>query len=625
MRRPVMWQCPSISGKRCGHMPTIGVLILPLGLDPQQNRALANFLGGKKAVELSWREVPSLFNFAMRLLDSFNLQLKDFPADRIPSYAILSHTWEDDEVSFADVEQGNAECKAGYTKIRRSCQQSTSQGLEYIWIDTCCIDKSSSAELSEAINSMYSWYKKATICYAYLADVPATLGSAIEKADFANSRWFKRGWTLQELIGPSNIVFFSREWIEIGTKATLCQDISTITGISISILTDTTSNKSSLESTSIAKRMSWASKRMTTRTEDIAYCLMGLFDVNMPLLYGEGEKAFIRLQEEIIKYSDDQSLFAWTDPTAAANHHVGLLATSPTHFVNSGDFIPYSEWGPSDPFSISNKGLRIELHLSPNKEARDLYVAALYCPVPPDYDQFLGIYLRRVYTSNHQYVRAKPHALCNIPVRGTKETVYVRSFGLHLQPRSIYPLHVLQLRQGPAEDHGYKLIEFKTSSKDTPPPISTPKFWPRTARKPLTFKIDLRSDRLAGMLLLERDDHERLAILLGSTSDFGVGFQAIPMSDDQVLDDVHAPFRPQPPEKLMHLPDHRVRVSAHPQIHNGAKYYMVNLEVEAIYHAPNPLNIIRELIPGEQSREHARNENVSRGLRFKFPFRSSRT
>ena len=558
----------------------------------------------------------------MRLLDSSNLQLKDFPANRIPPYAILSHTWGDSEVSLADVEQGIAECKAGYRKIRLSCHQCATQRLEYIWIDTCCIDKSSSAELSEAINSMYSWYKGAKICYAYLADVPATLGTKVEKAAFANSRWFKRGWTLQELIGPSEMVFFSQEWIKIGTKGTLCEEIAKITGISTSILT----HDASLESASIAKRMSWASDRSTTRTEDIAYCLMGLFDVNMPLLYGEGEKAFIRLQEEIIKYSDDQTLFAWTDQNEAPNHHVGLLASSPTQFLKSGDFVPYSEWGPSAPFSISNKGLRIDLHLSPNEG--DLYVAALYCPVPPNYDQYLGIYLKRVFTSNHQYVRARSHELCSIEVRGTIETVYVRNFGLNLRPQSIYPLHALQLRKGPAEEDGYKLIRVIHSSKRIPPSISTPRRWLQAARNSYTFQMRLGNDRLAGILILERDDHEKLVILLGSTPDFGVGFEAISMSDVENLEDLRESFCPQASGTLMALRDHQVRVSAdRPQIHNGAKYYMVDLEVEAIYHASNPINMIREIIPVVQSHEHPRNETVKGGSRkpkLKLPFRSSR-
>ena len=373
----------------------------------------------------------------MRLLSSSNLQLKDFPADQIPAYAILSHTWgkDADEVLFSDIENGGAEGMAGSNKIRRSCEKASDRSIAYIWIDTCCIDKSSSAELSEAINSMYMWYQRAEVCYAYLADVPKNMGAETLNSSFTGSKWFRRGWALQELIAPSDLVFFSREWMEVRTKSTLCEALAEITGISVGILTGETG----LESTSVAKRMSWASRRETTRTEDIVYCLMGLFDVNMPLLYGEGEKAFIRQQEEIIKYSDDQSLFAWTDPDASAHDHHGLLANKPAHFVKSGNIVPYSDWEPSAPFSISNKGLRMELDLSPYEH--DLCVAALDCPVPPDYEGFLGIYLKRVLTGHCQFVRAKPNALCSIAARGSIQTVYVRNFALNLGPQDIYPLH----------------------------------------------------------------------------------------------------------------------------------------------------------------------------------------
>ena len=557
----------------------------------------------------------------MRLLNSSNLQLQDFPANKIPDYAILSHTWGDYEVSFADLEKGGAEGKAGYRKIRRSCCQPVAQRLGYIWIDTCCIDKSSSAELSEAINSMHSWYKGAKICYAYLADVPTTLGTEIEKAAFATSRWFKRGWTLQELIGPSDVMFFSREWIEIGTKSSLCEEIAAITGISVNILT----GNASLESASIAKRMSWASHRSTTRKEDVAYCLMGLFDVNMPLLYGEGEKAFIRLQEEIIKHSDDQSLFAWADSTAAADHQCGLLASSPTQFATSGSFVPYSEWGPSAPFSISNKGLRIELPLSHYEE--DLYLAALDCPVPPEYEKFLGIYLKRVFTGNHQYVRVKPHALCSIGSRGNIQTVYVRNFVVKLQ--HIYPVHAFQLRKGPTEDDGYKFIKaISYSSDQVPMPILTSQRWP-PGRRPCTFMISKGSSRLAGIILLERHDDERLIIMLGSTMDFGVGFEIASMSDDTGLKKLQESFRPQAPGAHMILRNHQVRVSVDPQIHNGNKYYMVDIHVEAIYHAPYPIDVIREIIPGLQTQSDGRPPNATvtssrRFGKFKLPFSSSR-
>ncbi|MCJ1458501.1 hypothetical protein MMC28_008874 [Mycoblastus sanguinarius] len=561
----------------------------------------------------------------MRLLNSSTLQLEDFPANKIPDYAILSHTWgeDKDEVLFTDMERGSAEGKAGYKKIQYSCKEAADHQHPYIWIDTCCIDKSSSAELSESINSMYSWYQKAKICYAYLNDVPANVNAETPNSPFAKSRWFKRGWTLQELIGPSELVFFSHKWIKIGTKSTLHNVLAEITGINVGILTAVMD----LESTSIAKRMSWASHRETTRKEDMAYCLMGLFDINMPLLYGEGEKAFIRLQEEIMRHSDDQSLFAWTDPTAPVDSRHGLLAKSPAEFVNSGNIISYRDSGASSPFSISNKGLRIELHLSPYEE--DLYVAALDCPAPPDYEGFLGIYLKHVSTGNHQYARVKPQALCKITARGSIETVYVRQSVLNSGPQDVYPLHAFQLRKGPTEDDGYKLIQVISGQTVSAPNLSseTQRWVP--ARMRCTFKISKESSRLAGALLLERIDGERLVILLGSTTDFGVGFEVASMFDIENFEKLQKSFNPQTPGTNMVLKDHQVRINTHPRIHGRVKYYMVDIVVEAIYHAPNPIDVIREIIPGlqNQSEECPPNavETFSRGFgKFKLPFKSSR-
>jgi hypothetical protein len=245
----------------------------------------------------------------MRLIHGQTLKIVDF-ADHhhIPPYAILSHTWSDEEVTFQDMSMdlsnearqllGSDFKGASYKKIAFCCQQASKDGLEYSWVDTCSIDKTSSSELSEAINSMYRWYAKAAVCYAYLSDV-----HLITK-DISQSRWFTRGWTLQELIAPRNVKFFTSNWELIGTKQSLCRSIAGITGIDVETLLD----PSSLSSASVARKLSWAAERQTTRTEDVAYCLMGIFDVNMPLLYGEGERAFIRLQEEIIKENDDHSL-----------------------------------------------------------------------------------------------------------------------------------------------------------------------------------------------------------------------------------------------------------------------------------------------------------------------------
>ena len=559
----------------------------------------------------------------MRLLNSSTLLLEDFPADQIPAYAIFSHTWEEGEVLLADMERCSAEDKAGYKKIRYSCAQAAAHGLHYIWVDTCCIDKSSSAELSEAINSMYSWYQKAEICYAYLADVPANVDTGTIDSAFAKSRWFKRGWTLQELIGPSNLVFFSDDWVEVGKKSSLCSVLAKITGIDVGILTGVTD----LESASVAKRMSWASHRATTRVEDIAYCLMGLFAVNMPMLYGEGEKAFIRLQEEIMKHSDDQSLFAWVDSTAPPDSYHGLLAKSPTDFVNSGNIIPYRDWEPRTPFTISNKGLCIDLHLIRSEE--DIYVAALDCPAPPDYEGFLGIYLKRLSTGDHQYARVKPQTLCILSGRGSIETVYVRQSIMVPGPRDVYPQHTFQLRKGPAREDGYELIDVisSVSSKNAPAPI-----WPSRARSwipsrmPFTFKIPKGASRLAGALFLERNDGKRLLIMLGSTTDFGVAFDVAAVSEIESFEELERSFCPQAPGTLMVLENHQVRVNAESQIHSGVKYYMVDVVVEAVYKPQNPIHMIIPLLQS-QSDERPPNAIVDHSRSFwklKAPFKSSR-
>jgi hypothetical protein len=190
------------------------------------------------------------------------------------------------------MQSGEGNKKAGYSKIRGCCKAAAADGFEYVWIDTCCIDKTSSSELSEAINSMYKWYQEAEVCYVYLADVFPDISTS----SFAKSRWFTRGWTLQELIAPSSVIFFDAHWRDIGTKASLVKPIAEITGIHIDALSN-----GRVSRFSVAQRMSWASRRETTREEDIAYCLLGIFSINMPLLYGEGQKAFLRLQEEIMK------------------------------------------------------------------------------------------------------------------------------------------------------------------------------------------------------------------------------------------------------------------------------------------------------------------------------------
>ena len=301
----------------------------------------------------------------MRFLNATTLRLEEFNDELTrPGFAILSHMWGEDEVTFQDMIEIKPAVvnKKGFRKIQLTCEQALRDGLDYAWVDTCCIDKTSSAELSEAINSMYAWYRQATVCYAFLSDISSDSGVIV---DIAKSRWFTRGWTLQELIAPSNVLFFSGTWTSLGTKDSLCDILSAITRVDAQYL-----KHGNPQSASVAERMSWAADRVTTRREDLAYCLLGILDINMPLLYGEGDRAFIRLQEEIIKSSNDQSLFAWGRPKPEASSGgqdgrkdvpCGLLATSPADFALSAGIVPCTAL--KSVFESTNNGIRIDAHL----------------------------------------------------------------------------------------------------------------------------------------------------------------------------------------------------------------------------------------------------------------------
>jgi hypothetical protein len=209
---------------------------------------------------------------------------------------------------------------------------------------------------------MFQWYKNSQVCYTYLNDVPeGEEDLESENSAFRNSKWFTRGWTLQELLAPQTVVFFNHGWFEIGTRTSLAPLISAITNI-----WETHLNKGRPEP-STAQKLSWASRRQTLRIEDTAYCLMGLFGVNMPLLYGEGNKAFMRLQLEIIKVSDDDSIFAWVhEPPRDHTANSGLLANSPSAFHQSGNICAGGPDRPlASPYSMTNQGLEISLMLLP--------------------------------------------------------------------------------------------------------------------------------------------------------------------------------------------------------------------------------------------------------------------
>ncbi|PMD39488.1 HET-domain-containing protein [Hyaloscypha variabilis F] len=413
----------------------------------------------------------------MRLLHTNTLQMGEFFASstipifetqrlgsellnrQVPEYAILSHVWGPEEVSFQDMvgDRSLAIQKTGWEKIRDSCKQARHDGFDYIWIDTCCIDKTSSTELSEAINSMFQWYKDSRICYVYLPDVDkdnVLFSSMINpgrhdidpkysviynhKDDNATrdrkreilrrhpyqiklnpfqsnikgySRWFSRGWTLQELLAPLKVQFFDKYWRSIGGKEDHLDILSEITNIDRFTL-----NGGDRRRLSIARRMSWAANRQTTRAEDMAYCLLGIFEINMPLLYGEGARAFVRLQEEILKVSNDQSLFAWRDPTMEhyrddypeASHPQGLLAASPDVFEYSNTIAQfYTETSRHDFSSSTNKGLRVKFLMCQDPTAASglVYLAVLSCQIGNIPGLLPAIRLRRITSTGDQYVR----------------------------------------------------------------------------------------------------------------------------------------------------------------------------------------------------------------------------
>lgn len=385
---------------------------------------------------------------AMWLINTRTLQLEEVWDERKQRYAILSHRWEDEEVSFRDMQNlAVANKLKGFAKISKLCELALEEEHQYIWVDTCCINKESSADLSEAINSMYRWYQASAVCYAYLLDVQADgSGKDAVEQQFKDSVWFTRGWTLQELLAPANLRFYNRHWTALGTKQTLGRVLTEETGIDEDIL----SGKDPLVGRSIAQRISWASKRKTTRKEDRAYCLLGIFDVNMPLLYGEGgKKAFLRLQEEIIKQSDDHSIFAW--PIHRSNQP-GLLADKPKAFERCRSIRAVNTQLGRPSFSMTNRGLSIELLATPY--TTDTYLVRLECvdgPVPkeerPLGNFYLGMFLRRL-NEDDQFARiehegktfVKLHATAWFPVM--LDQVFHSAFSILVPTRPVELIEV---------------------------------------------------------------------------------------------------------------------------------------------------------------------------------------
>jgi hypothetical protein len=363
----------------------------------------------------------------MWLLDTTTFELKAFHSSAGVKYAILSHTWggDDDEVTFYDMaHRPRYQEKPGWQKIEKTCELARRMQLQYAWIDTCCIDKTSSAELSEAINSMFSWYRDSWICFVYLSTyvdespMAPPIRNASMAQELARYKWFQRGWTLQELIAPSKVTFLDRSWEPIGTKKTLCDTLAEVTGIDSVVLRSV----EALSTIHVGRKFSWAAHRSTKRVEDLAYCLLGIFDVNMPLLYGEGPKAFIRLQEEIIRSTNDLTLFAWQQDTSSSGQNGQLraiLAHSPSEFRYCGKLLTLEEkLDVETEFTLTNRGLRFDRHLGvANTKPSDLLsdndlVLGLDClersERTENVPRWVGIYLRKIGST---YVRVMPDNL----------------------------------------------------------------------------------------------------------------------------------------------------------------------------------------------------------------------
>ncbi|RYP66116.1 hypothetical protein DL769_006113 [Monosporascus sp. CRB-8-3] len=407
----------------------------------------------------------------MRLINVKTRKLETFVGKGIPPYAILSHTWgkAEEELSFRDIQTGNIE-KAGKIKLEGCCEQAKKDNLGYAWIDTCCIDKTDAVELGEAINSMFRWYRKASICYVYLSDVPSGDNSKDPGSSFFSSRWFRRGWTLQELLAPKNLHFFDQTWTSIGTKEKMWGNIEAITGIAREFLV----GWAELYEASVAQRMSWAAKRETTREEDIAYCLLGIFDVTMPMIYGEGDKAFGRLQEEIMKKTRDDSILAWglslAGSTLSKSIDVlqgGALAAAPSDFANCGRIVLRKrDATPVSTIDISGGRLRVHLSLY-TTPAGEIY-GLLDCGPEHNNEVVVGIPLDKAISGvSDEYIRPQGRCLDLFP----KATSSVLTKTIHLRIERQRGAHEAMNRRYWLYVDGHENINLELNENDVYPPV----------------------------------------------------------------------------------------------------------------------------------------------------------
>ncbi|KAK8863208.1 Vegetative incompatibility protein HET-E-1 [Apiospora arundinis] len=383
----------------------------------------------------------------MRLIHVDTLQLREFYDETtLPQYAILSHTWSDDEIALQEFEQlvaggSSAEttrAKNGYKKIVAACKAAKELQIYWCWVDTCCIDKKSSAELTEAINSMFKWYMHAAVCLAYLSDLDVMTESQYIRRELPKMmycRWFTRGWCLQELIAPENLIFYDKEWNTVTTKAEISPYLSDITGIDQGVLQDPTK----LPSIPVACRLSWASRRETTRVEDQAYCLLGIFNITMPMLYGEGPKSFLRLQEEILRQDGDLSLFAWLPDAGQHEIYMDIYHRSSFYFSYiSPETAQLLEASPEEAFDVVGRRFL----------TRDLYDFRAHIKFIPD--------------ANH------PELFCILLLKLEGQNPQPRLPSVHLLPPVVWSRDILGKSYNFAQlvEHSILLADRETAEHD---------------------------------------------------------------------------------------------------------------------------------------------------------------
>ncbi|KAL9612981.1 MAG: hypothetical protein Q9167_002458 [Letrouitia subvulpina] len=346
------------------------------------------------------------FCASIRSLKKRDLFASRFNPGAEPAYAILSHRWCEGvegrdkavrktktrskrrprEVTLQDLRsrslghlRRNAALRDSLEKIRGACRRALAEGQRYVWIDSCCIDRTNLFEVSESIRSMFRWYRDAACCFAYLWDVdvdqevrssnllsppPSPLRN--ERQEY--SEWFSRGWTLQELLAPRRLLFFDRRWNKLGTRRALAGEVETATGIPAKYVTDFSAHA---EDASVAMKMSWMARRSTTKEEDTAYCLFGIIGVSMDVRYGDGRKEFLRFQDKIMREPglQDESIFAWRRSYPLgypeASKCSGLLAPWPDAFEQSGGVrLRPEKYRSRGPYELTKDGLRLPVPIS---------------------------------------------------------------------------------------------------------------------------------------------------------------------------------------------------------------------------------------------------------------------